>query len=358
MRIELAPLLLGSDPEAFIKSYGLIIGSERVIPEEGVITWDKGPKVVRDGIQIELNLRPSATCAALGGDITAAFNALKTVLAKNQGVEVCFEQVVRVSELEIKALSEKSRQFGCLPSFNIYGLTGPVDNGETYPFRSAGGHVHMGLFTPIFAKDSIINPSEEAQRWRYKVDERDRLVQLMDIFVGNTGVLLDRAVGAVERRKNYGKAGEYRLPKHGLEYRTLSNWWLRNYSTFDLVMGLTKLAVGVLHTTLTGKGDLESIILDMVDTNTVKDAIQTNDLALAHVGWEQVKKFMRDYGKDLHSECGINGQPEILNKFEFFVKMVEQHGLERWFPEDPYDHWVSGKQLSFHRFLETQVTIG
>ena len=71
-------------------------------------------------------------------------------------------------------------------------------------------------------------------------------VKILDIVVGNTCVIMDRAPSQVERRKVYGRAGEYRLPAHGIEYRTLSNFWLRSYQLTHLVFSLARFAINIL----------------------------------------------------------------------------------------------------------------
>lgn len=338
--IQIAPVSLGSDPEAFLQLNGLIVGSERYVPEEGLQSYTMGPKVVRDGVQIELSLRPSRRREMLGADISSAFNTLWQRINGVEGVKTCFDPVVDITETELNSLSDKSRQFGCAESFNLYGLPGPEADASKYLKRSAGGHVHMGLQYPIFSTVS-------------DKDERKRLIALMDIIVGNTSVLIDRDPWAAERRKNYGKAGEYRLPVHGAEYRTLSNFWLTSYPLFSLVMGLTKLAVSVLHTDLQDGTGFEKELTDKVDFDTMIKAIQENDLLLAHKTWNVVAGFIDKHGHGLGDECGLNNG--LLKSFELFLKGVQQNGLKYWFPEDPMEHWRRGKQQSFESFLRDEV---
>ncbi len=49
------------------------------------------------------------------------------------------------------------------------------------------------------------------------------VIKAMDIFLGVPSIFLD---GDKERRKLYGGAGAHRVKPYGVEYRTLSNFWL------------------------------------------------------------------------------------------------------------------------------------
>lgn len=344
-----APLKFGADPEAFITDGKKIFGSERVIPEGGISAWDQGPKIVRDGVQIELQLRPSDRVEVLGSDITSVFNTLKRRLAQ-QGLKVSFDPVVDITKEELYALSEKSREFGCAVSYNLYGLPGPEADPSVYLKRSAGGHIHMGLGKPIFDPESKQGEGEDVY---YEVDFRKDVVPLMDAIVGNTCVMLDRDPNAVERRKNYGKAGEYRLPQWGLEYRTLSNFWLRSYQLFGMVMGLSRLAVSVLHTSLMKGEPVHQQLLDKIDFDKMVRAIQTNDFDLAQDNWRVVRDFIDRNGVYLGDECGLN--PHLLDNFEYFVKKVREAGLSYWFKQDPMESWTSGGGISWPNYLRYRV---
>lgn len=91
--------------------------------------------------------------------------------------------------------------FGCEPDFNAW--TGEENSKPQppHPFmRSAGGHVHI-----------------ETQQDKFNV------IRACDLFLGVPSVLMDKGT---ERRKLYGKAGACRPKSYGVEYRTLSNFWI------------------------------------------------------------------------------------------------------------------------------------
>jgi hypothetical protein len=380
----------GADPELFIANdKGEIVGGERAIPEDGIkqasLWGGLGRKrVVLDGVQVEFNVQQSSCRASLGGDIRLTFQALNDHLkqAKN-GMKPSFEAVVRVDPNELKQLSEKARQLGCQPSENIHQRDASVKVTKANEnLRSAGGHIHLGLHGEV-------------------MKERQRLPFLLDALVGNTCVLIDRNPLAAERRSMYGRAGEYRLPSHGLEYRTLSNFWLRSYQLMSFVMGLSKIACSVLYTTVAkvdkvtdfdyqynpangqheykalvvddvpaynpedryrkekwSVWDAESALLSKLDMEKVARAINTNDLALAKENWAIVKEFIQahipprldditqSYAKISKKNRGradwvLALDRDSVDAFEYFASKVQESGLEYWFPEDPVTHWIN-----------------
>lgn len=300
----------GADPELILMRDGKPIGSERVIP-------DLTGLVVRDGFQVEFNPPASNSPSILGSWIQQAFIRLDTLVKAHPGVEVSFEPVVKVDPAEMAQLSDRSRILGSDPSKNVYGVKPILVDGETYPFRSAAGHFHFGLKGDLF-------------------DERVKLISWLDVFLGNTCVLVDRHPLAAQRRENYGRAGEYRIPNYGVEYRTPSNFWLRNYTLLDFCLGFANIAVEVVENSING-GDLESRLIDVVDIGRVVKAIDTNDINLA---WDNFKDL---------SKLGMFNRwplPQLLDWFE----KVEAKGLEVMFPEDPVQHWIRGKQEAFNYY--------
>ena len=347
--LQMPIVKLGTDPEAFLRKGPEIIGSERVVPAEG-LKGRGGVSIVRDGVQLELTVRAATFRDLVARDIGTAFERLKEEIADFEGVEVDFDPVVAISKEELDSLSECSRIFGCQPSYNYYGLEKPDIDGSKYYFRSAGGHIHLGLSIPIFdnGKYTVVGKLENGMEdRRYEIDKRKRLVPILDALVGNTSVMIDRHPLVVERRKLYGMAGEYRLPYHGLEYRTLSNFWLQSYQLMSLMFGLAKMAVGVLHTELVYNDGTEEKLWKLVDQDAVRDAIHNNDLKLAHQNWEGVKAFIKD---QVHYTGGFGISSYNVEKFELFLKGVLDHGLDHWFPEPQLEHWI---RMSKHPNLDT-----
>lgn len=350
--ITRAELWFGADPEIFLTSNGQVVGSERAIPKDGIATNEFSgvhssgvAKLVRDGVQVELNL-PATKCREwLALEIQMAFRTLRGHLQKmadeNKKFEVSFTQVVEVSQEELKALTPLSRRLGCQPSFNWYSPAATIGvNPDTYTKRSAGGHLHFGLPQDL-------------------MHVRSRLAPISDVLIGNTSVLIDRDPNAAERRKVYGRAGEFREPRHGFEYRTLSNYWLRSKELVGLVTGLMRLAVFVLDTSVAKDGwPADEALMELVSLRDVEKAINENNLDLARANFEGVKVFLQKHlpksstGK--HMEVSLDG--DKLPAFEKFIRGIDEGGLERWFPTSPYEHWQSCNWLTgWENFLYHEV---
>lgn len=322
----------GADPEGFFSKDGVIIGSEKVLPEAGLKSGTAiRPHVVLDGVQFELNPPSRNSVPLLGREVSTAFELLSRHLKKGEGqIKLDWRGLVEVSKDELESLSDKSRILGCMPSKNIFGAR-PIKVSKTYRKRSAGGHLHIGL---------LPQPKLMA--------ERNDLVPLLAIFVGNTSVLLDRDPGAAERRKNYGRAGEFRQPKHGLEYRAPSNFWLRNYSLMSFVFGMANIALSVANHKFTDKVDIEPELVQVVNIQKVIRAIETNDFDLALENFETVRPFL---AKHL-PQGGFQFAPDNLDRFVTLAQGVKESGLNKFFPADPIDAWA-GPQVEFSTFLNT-----
>ncbi len=261
----------GADPEFFFEQNGAIIGSEKILANNPI----KG--LIIDGVQAEMNPPAANSIKGLESNIKAIFTRLQAKLNDIKDVQVSFKSFVDVPRAELDSLSDSSRVLGCKPSLNVYMIPPMAVDAKTYTKRSTGGHYHFGLSHPIY------NPA-------IGVDERKRLIPILDMILGNTCVLIDRDPNQAERRQVYGRPGEYRLTEYGLEYRTLSNFWLQHPGLMHFVMELGKLSVGILNSGLdpsstsylSGRKNLEKEIYDATgNIGVVVKAIMHNNYDLA-----------------------------------------------------------------------------
>jgi hypothetical protein len=148
----------------------------------------------------------------------------------------------------------------------------------------------------------------------------------------------------VERRKVYGRAGEYRLPAYGIEYRTPSNFWLRSYQLFSLVTGLARFAGNIALSIYIdegvnlGKKDHLSEyrqILDQCSKSDVEKAINKNDFDLAKKNFDSIKDMIVEITPDEHYNLPL--WKSNIKEFEYFVSK----GIDYWFKEDPVTQWCS-----------------
>lgn len=331
--------VLGCDPELFIADKnGRIVGAERVIPQEGLgaVPGSQPPRVVLDGVQVELHPSTSTCRQSLGYFIGRTFLSLRDALKAKPGYQVSFEPVVEVSAKELSELSDAARILGCSPSFNGLRPDAKVKvSKRNERLRSAGGHLHFGLGD---ARRSRIHQNKAETR---------QLVNLFDILVGLPSVLLDRAPGQERRRLIYGRANEYRLPGHGIEYRTLSNFWLRHYVLMSFVFAQGRQAISIHHY----HSKLAAHLQKILPAAKVERAINRNSLGLALPLWNRLKGFYRDHGNECYSGLAASN----LTQFDALASDIRDFGIEAVFPTNPMDSWCGieskGLGAGFEAFI-------
>jgi len=363
----------GCDPEFFFEDNGAIVGAEKVLTKGSI----GNKRVIVDGVQAEMNPRPNTCRANLGVAIADCFRDMKTFLRGKQ-LNMNFKGTIEVKDEEFESLSEKSKEFGCAPDYNIYKhckneiKVNPV----LYKKRTAGGHIHLGIagynaITTITTKNRHCISSKRFLRGAtnplnlHELDEKeytltnvpkalrdiDKLIPMLDIIIGNTCVLIDRGINSYARREIYGKAGDYRLTPYGVEYRTLSNFWLRAYPLMSFVMGLARTAVMIVGDDIVNLNDCRKEIMKAINLDNIKTAIDNNSFALARYNFLKIVPILVKYVDRLES-FSINSH--TLEKFKHFVNM----GIDYWFKDNPIEHWSSitdGHHIGWESFCKGKI---
>jgi hypothetical protein len=318
------PVTLGGDPEFFFKTNkrGAIRGSERIIPPDGLALSDSSRnRVVTDGVQAEFNVYPDTCRQVVANNYRVLFGLVADEI-KRKGLELKADfssSVVKVSKTELQSLSESSRVFGCAPSSNTH-MSGEeakiTVNPSEYTIRTAGGHIHLGGYGPV-------------------LESREKVVDVLDVVLGNTCVLLDREPMMAERRKVYGRAGEFRACKYGLEYRVLSNFWLRAYPLMSLVYSLARFAVHVVD------NGYYDALMSVVNYERVAYAIDENDFDVALSNFMDFCVFLAAIpGSRYTNDTPSESLPIPFSCVDDFLRFVER-GLDYWFVEDALDGWLN-----------------
>ncbi len=360
-------ITLGTDPEFFFKKDGEIVGSEKVIPEGGIPSYGVGLTVI-DGVQAELHPHAAACREVLARNIKGCLLSVEHAM-REKGMTADFSQVVDVKKEELDTLLPKNKRFGCSASMNTHKegedkVTIIKADPLKYLKRSAGGHVHIGAEEKIFSGKyeviPVLNPDGSpvldynkhpvVKHKEILIDNPafnvlknpDVLVPCLDIIVGNTAVLLDRDPGNTERRKNYGKAGEYRLPKYGLEYRTLSNFWLRGNPLFALMFGLVRQTVNMVEQS-NESHDYVAALRKLVDIKDVEKAINENDFDLATENFKKILPFLISI-----TPTGTF-YPITSETLPTFEKLVEL-GVDHFFTQNVMDAWIRPNYANYGGF--------
>lgn len=202
----------GCDPELFVfDREGLPVPAGKFIPGTKEEPY-KVPfgAVQRDGLAAEFNIDPVETFQEWDHHITRVVAELQKFLPS--GFTLGSVPSVTFPEETWEAVSPSDKELGCTPDFNAWTgeVNPPPDVGDSRT-RCAGGHIHYGWVEGADISDE-----------KHVANCRD-LVKQLDWYVGTWSVRQDEDD---TRRKMYGKAGACRYKEYGVEYRTLSNFWI------------------------------------------------------------------------------------------------------------------------------------
>jgi len=193
---------LGCDPETF-----LVDKNGKPISAIGYIKADKwnpmqipdmpkGFTLQEDNVSLEYGIPPAASAQEFIGSINAVMQKSLDYLP-----ELSFSKLSCIIFPEDQMEHPLAHIFGCEPDFDAWADKENRKPEPPHPFmRSAGGHIHV-----------------ETEK------DGKSVVRLMDLFLGVPSVLMDTGE---DRKKLYGKAGAHRIKPYGVEYRTLSNFWI------------------------------------------------------------------------------------------------------------------------------------
>ena len=218
----MSQILLGCDPEVFVKQNGLFKSAF------GLIKGDKKnpQKVPRgavqvDGMALEFNIDPAASESEFCINVQEVLGHMRKMVPD---YEVVATPVAHFDLAYMKQQPHEALELGCDPDFNAWtGRANDRPDGNR-PMRTAAGHVHIG-----WDQDQSIRDPQHKERCRMVAKNLDFALGLPSLEYDND----------VERRQMYGKAGAIRFKSYGVEYRTLSNKWLNSEALIKWVYRAT-----------------------------------------------------------------------------------------------------------------------
>lgn len=192
----------GTDPEFFaLGKEGAVIPAFNFLPS---VKERVSNEPFWDGFQAEINPAAVSCLQSLADYIRSNLASLNSALQKHSpGAKLVAKSVVDVNAGLLQTLPDEFVELGCSPSMNIYPDVEAikVDDPRQLLYRSAGCHIHFGTG----------RPEEDALKQGIKCLDAVAAVAMVSLF---------RDMEDPRRRVLYGRAGEYRLPVHGVEYRT------------------------------------------------------------------------------------------------------------------------------------------
>lgn len=222
-------LLVGADPEVFYRRDGVLTSAYGVIPGDKQNPFRVYNGAVQvDGMAFEFNIDPASNKEEW------VFN-LNSVLAQLQDMiegELEIEPIAEFGAEYIDSQPAQAVELGCEPDYNAWsGEENPRPNGRL-PFRTGAGHAHIGFCA---GRDPLSLGHKGVC---------ETVVKQLDARLGLTSLLLDPCT---KRREMYGQAGAYRPKSYGVEYRVLSNFWLKSEELMGWVFDTIQAAMQELE---------------------------------------------------------------------------------------------------------------
>lgn len=250
-------LLIGADPELFVSENGKLVSCHGLLPGTKANPHRVECGAVQvDGMAAEFNIDPAADEETFITNLNTVQNALVELLG-GRSLEAI--PVAHFGHEYIQSQPEEARELGCEPDYNAWndGDVNPRPNVEA-PFRTASGHIHLG-----WKEDSL------------DFGEAIVVTKQMDFFLGLESLFWD---DDKERRSLYGAAGCMRPKSYGVEYRVLSNAWLRTEALCRKVFQLAHRGFEALD-----KGDF---LFEKYDN--IEQTINNSDV-------EEARRMLNDY---------------------------------------------------------------
>lgn len=267
----------GADPEMFLKKNGDYVAVQPYVDgtKYEPQPLKRGGNVQRDNVAIEFGIAPASSKLEFIQNIGDTLGDLMDMLPDDIDIDISPSAHFSQDQLE----HPECKEFGCDPDFNAWKdgrLNEMEENAAAGTLRSAGGHFHFGFD----GLDNLI------------------VIKLMDLIVGLMSTVIDSSAEAIERRNLYGKPGCFRPTNYGVEYRTLSNFWIKSPLLTELVYSAASDVV-TIATEGENVGIINYIGADRIQSIISEGKKEEADELLNTV----VYKVLSDETMDLYNRC-------------------------------------------------------
>lgn len=303
----------GSDPEFMIAKDG------KYKSAIGIVHGDvenriniSGHQFYYDNILAECAIKPSNSKEQAVDNFRECLSLLVEMV---QPFQVVVQAAQNYDQSEL--VHPDAKKVNCDPEFCPYEMkmcNGPVDAIMNGTLRTCGGHIHLGKPELNEGSNGLLS------------------MLLMDLFVGVPSLWMDNNDPSTQiRREMYGAAGRYRVKDYGMEYRSLSNFWLKSprlvsymYQISEFVADLACSDEGYEHWDFNWElysefGPSPKVwTCKTYDAQKLRDGIRTGDKSLVLNHFELAQKLMPDdLRKEMLALCET--QPKSL-KEEWGIK--------------------------------------
>lgn len=215
--------LIGADPELFVKNgLGKFISAHDLIPGTKSSPYIvKSGAVQVDGVAAEFNINPAESEDEFVLYINTVRDRLEEMVKETDAsYHLVAEPVAYFDPEYFFRLPAETLLLGCTPDWDAYTGERSPPPGTKEPFRTGSGHVHIG-----WTSHEDPNDPEYIKRCC-------EVVKQIDAVIYPASHIWDQDM---KRRTLYGARGSFRPKSYGVEYRPLSNAWLRSEETIRFV---------------------------------------------------------------------------------------------------------------------------
>ena len=225
---------IGADPEFFLKqkkkggrfvgAWGMTGGTKQ---NPQPLPWPNHGSIQVDGFALEFNTIPTSNQCGFVKEIICCKQAIQSHYLQSRSLLIADESTVEFDDEEWRSAPEENKRLGCDPDFSAYTLDLNPTPDQKVRFRTAAGHIHIGWGGEFTIDSDYISLCAAVTRE-------------MDATLGVASLLFDPDT---KRRSLYGKAGAFRPKRYGVEYRVLSNCWIKNSKLVAYVYKLSFIAI-------------------------------------------------------------------------------------------------------------------
>lgn len=260
---KIIPLAIGADIELFLQDKN----TKEIVSAEGFIlgTKDKPHVFDRanpyfatslDNVLAEFCIPPAKTKAEFYNNIRKSIGYINRFIPH----DLCTVALPAANLDEKYLQTDQAKIFGCEPDFNAY--TGYQNNKpfcEDITLRSAGGHLHFSYENPMpFDSKNYVGD-----------EQRCNIIKAFDLHIGVPSILLEPDN---KRKELYGKAGAFRPKSYGVEYRTISNFYLAHKKLTLWVYDAMQNAIKWLNEGFVIEDGLADAVKNVINSSNKKEA--------------------------------------------------------------------------------------
>jgi len=233
---------------------------------------DKGYAYLEDNAALEFNVPSTDSITQFPAIIRRAMRNIETLLTDRQ-LSYTTDHMIELSSTYLK--DERAHVLGCLPDKDAY--MNNLEGGQRVPFngtmlgnkRYCGGHIHL--------------------QYDHEKVPRNVAALFLDLYLGLPCARLDKQ-RPTGRRDIYGRPGLYREKPYGIEYRTLSNFWVFRTDTY-----LTYMAAACQSFAVDVRDNMDALVdaYKVLPWERIHDAIVSEDIDTAQTLIRQAAESSR-----------------------------------------------------------------